>query len=90
MVHGTHNALPDERNKDVLIYINGEFFKREDAKISVFDSGSLVGDGIWEAMRLHNGVLVFLDLHLERLWTAAATVCMIIKFIKEEFTNEIL
>ncbi len=89
MVHGTHNALPDERNKDVLIYINGEFFKREDAKISVFDSGYLVGDGIWEAMRLHNGVLVFLDLHLERLWTAAATVGMKLKFTKAEFTTEI-
>ena len=58
MIHGTHNAIPDERNKDILIYVNGELFKREEAKISVFDSGYLVGDGIWEAMRLHNGVLV--------------------------------
>jgi branched-chain amino acid aminotransferase len=89
MVHGTHNALPDERNEDVLIYVNGEFFKRNEAKISVFDSGYLVGDGIWEAMRLHDGVLVFLDLHLERLWTAAATVGMKVGFTKEEFIAEI-
>lgn len=89
MVHGTHNALPDERNNAILIYINGEFFKRNEAKISVFDSGYLVGDGIWEAMRLHDGVLVFLDLHLERLWTAAATVGMKLNFTKAEFTAEI-
>ncbi len=89
MVHGTHNALPDERNENILIYINGEFHKRKEAKISVFDSGYLVGDGIWEAMRLHDGVLVFLDLHLERLWTAAATVGMKLDFTKEEFIAEI-
>ena len=71
-VHGTHNALPDKRNESVLIYINGDLFPRSEAKISVFDSGYLVGDGIWEAVRLYNGVLVFLDLHLERLWQAAA------------------
>ncbi|WP_299333886.1 aminotransferase class IV [uncultured Psychroserpens sp.] len=89
MVHGTHNAVSDDRNKDIKIYINGEFFKREDAKISVFDSGYLVGDGIWEAMRLHQGVLVFLEDHLERLWTAAATVGMTFPFSKEELTQTI-
>ncbi|MFT4611086.1 MAG: branched-chain amino acid aminotransferase [Gammaproteobacteria bacterium] len=86
MVHGTHNAVADDRNKDIKIYINGEFFKREDAKISVFDSGYLVGDGIWEALRLHKGVLVFLDDHLDRLWTSAATVGMKFPFSKEELT----
>ena len=62
MVHGTHNAVEDIRNKDIQIYINGEFFPREDAKISILDSGYLVGDGIWEALRLHKGVLVFLKI----------------------------
>jgi len=89
MVHGTHNALPDDRNQEVLIYINGEFFKREDAKISVFDSGYLVGDGIWEALRLHDGVLVFLDLHLDRFFTAAATVGMDVGMSKKELTSEL-
>lgn len=89
MVHGTHNAVADDRNKDIKIYINGEFFKREDAKISVFDSGYLVGDGIWEALRLHQGVLVFLEDHLERLWTSAATVGMTFPFSKEELTQTI-
>lgn len=87
MVHGTHNAIPDERNKDVQIYINGEFFKREDAKISVFDSGYLVGDGIWEALRLHDGVLVFIDEHLDRFYTAAATVGMEVGMTKTELTE---
>ena len=50
-LHGTHNALPDDRNAHVLIYINGEFFPRNEAKISVFDSGYLVGDGVWEGRR---------------------------------------
>lgn len=68
---GTHEALPDERNRDVLIYINGEFFRREEAKVSVFDSGFLVGDGVWEGLRLHDGEFAFLDLHLDRLFQAA-------------------
>ncbi|MEM1327175.1 MAG: aminotransferase class IV [Bacteroidota bacterium] len=89
MVHGTHNALPDERNQNILIYVNGELLPRNDAKISVFDSGYLVGDGVWEALRLHDGVLVFQDLHLERMWTAAATVGMDTKMSKEELVAEV-
>ncbi|NIK92959.1 aminotransferase class IV [Mangrovimonas sp. CR14] len=89
MVHGTHNALDDPRNRDIKISINGEFFKREDAKISVFDSGYLVGDGIWEALRLHHGVLVFLEDHLDRMWSAAASVGMTLPFSKEELTQMI-
>jgi branched-chain amino acid aminotransferase len=89
MVHGTHNALPDERNENVLIYVNGELFPRNEAKISVFDSGYLVGDGIWEALRLHEGVLVFEDLHLDRLWTAAATIGMDLKMTKAELIAEV-
>lgn len=67
MPKGTHASLPDPRNADVLVYINGEFFPRAEAKISVFDSGYLVGDGVWEGTRLHDGGFVFLDLHLDRL-----------------------
>ena len=66
MVHGTHNAIQDDRNNHIKIYVNGEFFNRKDAKISVFDSGYLVGDGIWEAVRLYRGTLVFLDHNLEK------------------------
>ena len=89
MVHGTHNAIADSRNKDIQIFINGEFFARNDAKISVFDSGYLVGDGVWEALRLHNGVLAFLDLHLDRLWQGAATIGMKLSFSREELIENI-
>lgn len=89
MVHGTHNAKHDPRNDSVLIYINGELFPRHEAKISVFDSGYLVGDGVWDAVRLHDGVLVFLDEHLARLWQGAATIGMDIGMSKEELTEEI-
>jgi branched-chain amino acid aminotransferase len=74
MTRGTHDALPDERNKDVQIYINGDFFHRDEAKISVFDSGYLVGDGVWEGIRLHGGRFAFLDLHLDRLFEGAKAI----------------
>ncbi len=86
MTHGTHNALDDPRNADVLIYINGELHHRDEAKISIFDSGYLVGDGVWEGLRLHHGVLVFLDLHLDRLWQGAATTGMQIGMSRQELT----
>ncbi|MEO9884391.1 MAG: aminotransferase class IV, partial [Balneola sp.] len=89
MVHGTHNAVNDDRNEHIKISINGELFDRKDAKISVFDSGYLVGDGIWEAFRLHQGVLVFLNEHLTRLWEAAATVGMKLPFTKAHLVSDI-
>jgi branched-chain amino acid aminotransferase len=89
MIHGTHNAIEDPRNKDIRIFINGELFPREEAKISVFDSGYLVGDGIWEAMRLHKGVLVFLDLHLDRLWQGAAAIGLKFDFDRDGLIQNI-
>jgi len=87
MIHGTHNAVHDARNENVLIYVNGELFPRNEAKISVFDSGYLVGDGVWEALRLQEGVLVFLDEHLDRLWQGAATIGMDVGMSREELTD---
>jgi branched-chain amino acid aminotransferase len=89
MMHGTHNAEPDKRNNDVLIYINGELFKRAEAKISVFDSGYLVGDGVWEAMRLYTGVLAFSNQHLDRLWAGAASIGMEMNFSREELLEKV-
>jgi len=88
-VHGTHNAVHDERNENILIYVNGELVPRNEAKISVFDSGYLVGDGVWEALRLHDGVLVFLDEHLDRLWQGAATIGMNVGMTREKLTEKI-
>lgn len=67
----THQAIADPRNEDILIYVDGEYAGRYEAKISVFDSAFLVGDGIWEGIRLHHGQLAFLDRHLDRLISAS-------------------
>ena len=84
MVHGTHNAVQDDRNNNIKIYVNGDFLNRNDAKISVFDSGYLVGDGIWEAVRLYKGTLVFLDDHFSRLWSAAKATGIKLPYSKLE------
>ncbi len=82
----THAALHDARNDEVLVYINGRFFPRPEAKISVFDSGYLVGDGVWEGIRLHHGTFAFLDLHLERLYRNAAAISLDIGMDRAEIT----
>ncbi len=84
MVSGTHNAVEDPRNKEIKIFINGELFPREEAKISVFDSGYLVGDGIWEAFRVHKGKMLFVDQHLERMWQSAKVIGLYLPFSKED------
>ncbi|WP_411894343.1 aminotransferase class IV [Winogradskyella sp. A2] len=89
MVHGTHNALEDSRNKDILILVNDELFQRDEAKISVFDSGYLVGDGVWEALRLHHDKLVFVKDHFNRLWQSAKTVGMELPLTKEELIKKV-
>ena len=68
------NNKIDERNKDIKIYINGSFHNRDDAKISVFDSGYLLGDGIWEGIRLVKNEWMFLDEHLERLFEGCKAI----------------
>src|SRR5438477_9970343 len=74
MYRGTHDAVPDERNAQVLVYVNGELCPRAQAKVSVFDSGFLIGDGVWEGLRLHHDVFVFLDEHLDRLYQGAKAI----------------
>ena len=74
MIHGTHNALEDSRNEHILISINDELFPRNEARISVFDAGYLVGDGVWEGLRLHHGKLIFWDDHMDRLYAGAKTI----------------
>ena len=71
MTTGTHNARADARNERILININGELLPREKAVVSVFDSGFILGDGVWEGLRLHRGVIPFLGRHLKRLWEGA-------------------
>lgn len=87
MAKSTHSALADPRNENVKIYINGDFHSRENAQISVFDSGFLVGDGIWEGLRLHNGKFAFLDKHLDRLFAGAAAIHLDIGLNRDELIN---
>ncbi len=70
----THSAEEDPRNNDILIYVNGELLPRHEAKISVYDSGFLLGDGVWEGIRLHNSRWVFLSEHLDRFFEAASAI----------------
>ena len=71
MLKGTHSYIEDDRNKNIKIYVNGKILSRSEASISVFDSGFLLGDGIWEGIRLLNGGLVSIDQHLNRLFFGA-------------------
>ncbi len=86
---GTHDALHDERNEHILISVNGELFPRNEAKVSVFDSGYLVGDGVWEGIRLHDGVLVFLEEHLARLYQGAKAIALDIGMTRKELTSKL-
>ena len=80
----THDYHNDPRNDNILIYINGEYFQRSEAKVSVLDSGYLLGDGVWEGIRLHKGHLVHLDEHLDRLYSGAENLAMDIGLSKVE------
>lgn len=83
MASGTHQYQQDPRNDDILININGELFHRNEAKISVFDSGFILGDGIWEGIRLHHGKLAFISQHMRRLYDGAKALDMDIGVDKE-------
>ena len=84
MAKGTHNYFEDSRNENISIFVNGEYFLRNEAKISVFDSGFLLGDGVWEGIRLHNGKLCFIDEHIERLFHGAGKLKIEIQMSKSE------
>ena len=86
---GTHEFIEDPRNKSVLISINGDLFPREEAKISVFDAGFLLGDGVWESFRLHEGNLVFFEEHIDRLFKGAKSISLSIGRNREEITREV-
>lgn len=80
----------DKRNEDIKIYINGEFFHRDEARISVFDSGFLLGDGIWEGIRLVNNSWLFLDEHLDRLYEGCKAIDIRLDEDKKFLTNAII
>ena len=89
MTQGTHHYVADTRNEHVLIDINGEHFRRPEAKVSVFDSGFMLGDGVWEGIRMHAGRFAFLDRHLDRLWRGAKAIHMDIGIAREEMERRL-
>ncbi len=76
MAQGTHDFVPDPRNDAILINVNGDLVPRAQASVSVFDSGFMLGDGVWEGIRVHKGRMAFLDQHLDRLWEGAKAIAM--------------
>ena len=70
----THDADEDPRNATVRIWVNGDLVPRDEARVSVYDSGFMLGDGVWEGLRLHRGRWAFLDDHLDRLFEAARAI----------------
>ena len=85
----SHSYIKNHRNENIFININGNLFHRSEAKISVFDSGFLLGDGVWEGIRLHQSKLIFIDEHLDRLFNSAAGISLNIPLTKSEIINEI-
>tara|TARA_B100001287_G_scaffold221942_1_gene191092 strand:- start:646 stop:1581 length:936 start_codon:yes stop_codon:yes gene_type:complete len=79
-----HQAEDDSRNQHILIYVDGNIVPRSEAKISVYDSGFMLGDGVWEGLRFYNGTWAFLDEHMNRLFEAANAIDLDIKLSKVE------
>jgi branched-chain amino acid aminotransferase len=86
---GSQDFAVDPRNASALIYLNGALVPREQAKVSIFDGGFVVGDGVWEGLRLHKGVLLFLDQHLDRLYWGAQRIALDIGLDRLALTAEI-
>ena len=85
----SHSYIQNSKNNNIFININGELFPRDEAKISVFDSGFLLGDGVWEGIRLHKSKLVFIHEHLDRLFQSAQGISLSIPLSKEDIIFEI-
>lgn len=83
----THQAQEDARNEDILIWVNGALKPKSEATVSVYDSGFMLGDGIWEGMRLYNGSWAFLDEHMDRLFEAAKAIDLDIQMDRAEVIN---
>ena len=86
----SHDFVDDKRNKNIKIYINGKFYKRKDAKISVFDSSTMLGDGIWDSLRYHNNNFIFLKEHLDRLYKDAKLIDLKIHLNRKKLSEALI
>ncbi|MEZ5463666.1 MAG: aminotransferase class IV [Lysobacteraceae bacterium] len=89
MATGTHDYHDDPRNADVLIHVNGQLVPRGQAVVSVFDAGFILGDGVWEGLRLHHGRFAFLDAHLDRLYDGAKALDLDIGMDRRALTRKL-
>jgi branched-chain amino acid aminotransferase len=86
----THASEEDARNEDILIWVNGTLKPKREAVVSVYDSGFMLGDGVWEGVRLYDGRWAFLDDHIERLFEAALAIDLDIARSPEEVKQALL
>jgi branched-chain amino acid aminotransferase len=89
MAHGTHDHDEDPRNAEILVWVNGALLPRDRAVVSVFDSGFVLGDGVWEGLRVRRGHPAFLETHLDRLLEGARAILMDIGMTRGELTAAI-
>jgi branched-chain amino acid aminotransferase len=89
VAHGTHEFEDDPRNERILVWVNGELVPRERAGVSVFDSGFVLGDGVWEGLRVRSGHPGFLERHLDRLFAGAKAIMLDIGRSRDELTDAI-
>ena len=85
----THQAADDARNDNILIYVNGRILPKPQAVVSVYDAGFMLGDGVWEGIRLYNGKWAFLDAHIDRLFEAAIAIDLDIAMTRDQVRNAI-
>ena len=81
--------VSDPRNASILINVNGELKPRDQAMVSVFDSGFMLGDGVWEGLRIHQGKAAFLDRHLDRLFEGAKAIAMDIGLSRDDLARRL-
>ncbi len=80
----THQAADDIRNETILIYVNGQIVPKAQAMVSVYDSGFMLGDGVWEGIRLYNGSWAFADEHIDRLFDAAKAIDLDLRLTRKQ------
>jgi branched-chain amino acid aminotransferase len=85
--HSAHDAEADPRNDDLRLYVNGRIVHRSEAVVSVYDAGFMLGDGVWEGLRLYNGHWAFLGEHLDRLFEAAKAIDLEIGMTRAELKD---
>ncbi len=88
-MQGSQDFAADPRNATVLIHLNGALVPRAEARVSVFDAGFVLGDGVWEGIRLHRGRLLFLEAHLDRLYEGAGAIDLDIGLTREDLADRL-